>query len=321
MGLGADWHADTLQKGRSPVNPVVLQGIFFGLMAATLQSLCYVFSRIFVTKPGNTSGLLFALSHTQMGIAAVVAAPILLTAGLPDSTRFFWPLMGAAFFYLAGQVALFRALRSTEASRVSPLLGLKILILAVITSLALGGTVSELQWVAVGLSVLAAFTLNYSGGSIPLPAVGAVLFCCVGYSLSDLSIRALVLSLDSVGPFRAVLLACAMSYVVTGVVGAGLLPTCGRATRAQWKAALPVSVTWLMAMVCLFATFRLVGVVFGNIVQSTRGVLSILMGVLIARLGHLHLESTVPASVFWRRVAAAAMMTAAVAMYVLGLPE
>lgn len=297
----------------------LIPGILCGLLAASFQSLCYVFSRIFVTRPGNTSGLLFVLSHVQMGAVAVLALPFLLAGDVPPLAAFFWPLMGAAFFYLAGQVALFRTLRTVEASRVSPLLGLKILILALITAFVLGLPVAPLQWAAVALSVLAAFVLNYSGSAVPVPVALGVLVCCFFYSLSDLFIRALVDSLEAVGTFRAVLLGCALSYVVTGLVGAALLPSAGRPTRAQWKAAVPVAFTWLLAMVFLFATFRLLGVVFGNIIQSTRGLISIFMGALIARLGHLHLEGRVGKDVLMRRAAAAAMMTVAVALYVLGI--
>ena len=295
-----------------------MQGILFGLLAASFQSLCYVLSRIFVTRVGNTPGQLFVLSHVQMGVAAAAALPFLLAGGPPVPSGFFWPLMGAAFFYLAGQVALFRALRTVEASRVSPLLGLKILILALIAAFVLRRPVGGLQWAAVGLSVLAAFVLNYSGRSIPFPAALIVLVCCVFYSVSDLCIRALVDSLEAVGPFRAILLGCAMSYVLTGIVGVCLLPSCGRTTPAQWKGALPVAATWLLAMVFLFATFRLLGVVFGNIIQSSRGLISIFLGAWIARLGHLHLEGRVGTGVLLRRAVAAALMTAAVALYVLG---
>ena len=300
---------------------MIIHGIICGLLAASFQSLSYVFSRIFVVKEGNSPGLLFVLSHVQMGAVAIVALPFVVVGGCPPVRVFFWPLMGAAVFYLAGQAALFKALESAEASRVAPLLALKILVLALITSLVMCKTVTPLQWGAVALSVLAAFILNYSGGSVPLPAVVGILLCCLGYSLSDIYIRFLIDSLESVGKFRAILLGCCMSYVLTGLIGLAMLPGYGRPSREQWKLAVPMSISWLLAMILLFATFKFIGVLLGNIIQSTRGLISVLMGTLIARLGHVHLEKKMGRGVLLRRAVAAALMTAAVALYVMGRPN
>jgi len=298
----------------------VFWGILLGLAAAFCQSLSYVFSRLFVTRPGHSASGLFALSHVEMGIVAVAALPFVAAGGAPPAGVYWRPLAGAVFFYLVGQGAMFATLRWTEASRISPLLGLKILVLALISWLCLGQTVAPLQWLAVVLSVAAAFALNWSGGALPGRAAIGVAVCCVGYSLSDLNIRWLVDALDSEGPLRATLLACCMCYVATGVLGAAFLPRARNLSWSTWVRAAPVALAWMLAMLFLFATFKLIGVVFGNIVQSSRGLVSILMGALIARWGFVALEQRHGAGVLWRRAVAAALMMAAVALYVLGQP-
>ncbi|HRU07398.1 MAG TPA: EamA family transporter [Candidatus Brocadiia bacterium] len=298
----------------------VFWGILLGLAAAFFQSLSYVFSRLFVTRPGQSAAGLFALSHVEMGIVALAALPFVASGGAPSASVYWRPLAGAVFFYLVGQGAMFATLRWTEASRISPLLGLKILVLALISCLCLRQTVAPLQWVAVALSVAAAFALNWSGGALPGRAALGVLVCCLGYSMSDLNIRWLVDALDSVGRLRATLLSCCMCYVATGALGAALLLRARGLSGSAWLRAAPVAVAWILAMVFLFATFKLIGVVFGNIVQSSRGLISILMGAMIARWGFVALEQRHGASVLWRRAVAAALMTAAVALYVLGQP-
>ena len=294
---------------------MIVQGIVFGLLAATFQSLSYVFSRAFVTKKGNTAGLLFALSHVEMGVAALAALPFLVAQGCPPLTQFYRSLLGASFFYLASQAILFRTLRGAEASRVAPLFGLKILILAFITVTFLGREVTWLQWAAAGLSVVAAFVLNYSGGSLSGSAVAGALLCCVGYSLSDLNIRFLVDSMGAMSRTRAIVLSCCLCYVLTGTVGLALLARLGPQPWRKWKQAMPVAFSWLAAMVFLFTTFATIGVLFGNIVQSSRGLISVLLGALIAWSGRVHLEKRTQAGVLWRRAAAAALMTCAVGMY------
>ena len=298
---------------------MIVAGILCGLTASFFQSVCYVLSRRFVTGRGRSAGLLFALTHIEMGVVAVAALPILLAMGAPPLSQFYRPLIGAAFFYLTAQAGLFWTLRHIEASRVSPLLGLKILIIAIITVAFLDKTVTGLQWLAVVLCVAAAFILNYSGGGLPLPAIVGVLLCCVGYSLSDLNIRFLVDSMgDGIPRWRAIVLSCCCCYVLTGIVGLALRAKYRLPPARVWRAAAPSAASWLAAMVMLFATFATIGVVFGNIVQSSRGLISILLGALIARAGHAGLERKVGPGVLWRRAVAALLMSGAVALYVLG---
>lgn len=61
--------------------------------------------------------------------------------------------------------------------------------------------------------------------------------------------------------------------------------------------------------------FAFVGPVFGIILQSTRGIMSIIVGVAVSRLGLLHIEAHITHNVFIQRLAAALLMTIAVALY------
>jgi hypothetical protein len=70
-----------------------------------------------------------------------------------------------------------------------------------------------------------------------------------------------------------------------------------------------------VAICLLFACFGLIGVVYGNVVQSTRGIMAVGIGWIVAHIGHAHLESKVSRRVFRRRVAGAILMTAAVILY------
>jgi cytochrome c biogenesis protein CcdA len=76
---------------------------------------------------------------------------------------------------------------------------------------------------------------------------------------------------------------------------------------------------WLLGMAGLYTCFGLVGVVFGNILQSTRGMMSIAIGAALAHAGWHALETRVDPQTLVRRLLAAALMTAAIALYVLDL--
>lgn len=293
-----------------------LSGIGFGLGAAACQSLAYIFTRRFVGRTGGTPALLLIASHLLMGAGSLLLLPVLAPHPLPAFTTYALPLAGAAAFYLVAQLGLFHVLRQVESSRVAPLLGLKVLVLA---GLAVGLTRQELhplQWVAVGLSAAAAWLLNEAGGRLPgrcLAVLGGTIVC---YCLSDLSIGMLMKRLQDVRPSPA-LTGAAMTYILCALL---TLPFAFRRELRQprlWALAAPFAAAWFGAMCLLYACFGLVGVVFGNIVQSTRGILSVVIGWSLARLGHTHLESHVSRRVFWRRATGALLMLAAVALYLL----
>jgi drug/metabolite transporter (DMT)-like permease len=303
---------------RRRAEPMIIEGVILGLAAAICQSLCYVFSRRFVTRQMNRSTALFALAHVQMGAMALAMLPLCYnTEQITNVRAYAWPLAGCLFFYLSGQLCLFRAVKVTDASRISPLLGLKLLVLSFTAVLLFSERITPLQWLAVGISLVAAVGLNYSGGGIPWRGLLAIGGACVAYAFSDLSIVAMTKVLAPHHEFKGILLGASLAYILSGGIGvalASLGPPEDR-TAQKWKDALPVAVTWFAAMIFLFVCFRLLGAVFGNIVQSMRGPFSILFGAALAARGHVHLESEVSRWTLLRRLVAALLMCAAIALF------
>jgi drug/metabolite transporter (DMT)-like permease len=293
----------------------MILGVLLGLGAATSQSLSYIFSRTFSAKHEKSTLPLLAMSHIMMGVMAGVLVPFFWPERFPPAGVYLRPLLGASFYYLAGQAGLFLALKRTVASRIAPLLGLKILILALIAVAWYGQVFTVAQWGAVLMSVSAAFLLNRSGGSIPWQSLAWILFTCFGYVLSDLEIKNMMDAFSYMGLFNATIFCTSASYVLCGAASLGLLPFLEQKDWRTWAGAAPFSLAWFLAMFFLYGCFAVIGVVFGNIVQSTRGVISIFLGMGIARMGFLHLEDHVPRAILLRRIAAALMMTAAIALF------
>ena len=157
-------------------------GLIYGFVAALGQSISYFCTRLFVIRRAQGVISLLVLGHLLMVAAAALLLPVVWPERMPPVGAFFWPLMGTAWFYLLGQAGFFFALRYIDASRVSPMLGLKIVILAAITVVILDHPLSPLKWAGVVLSVAAAFVLNYSGGRLSWRVLGGVLFACLMYS-------------------------------------------------------------------------------------------------------------------------------------------
>ena len=298
----------------------MISGILYGLAAALAQSISYFFTRLFVIRRRQGVLRLLVLGHLIMAAASLALLPTVWPAHWPAARQFAHLLAGVAVFYFLGQAGMFYALRHMDASRASPLLGLKIVILALITVLALRQPLAPVQWVACLLAAAAAGVLSFSGGRIGRRALAGILFACLTYCLSDINITCLVGALDlGQGVFRASMLAVFLSYVACGVIGLALWPLVRPGGgRADWLYASPFAASWLAAMIFLFACFGSVGVVLGNIVQSTRGLMTVAIGAQVAMAGMVHLERRLGSRDWARRAGAAALMVLAVALFVLG---
>jgi len=291
-----------------------LQGVGFGLGTAFCQSVFYLFTRRFVVRTGRTPLLLLIVSHVIMGAFSALLLLALQPHNLPPFASYALPLIFAAGCYAVAQFGLFLVLQQVASSRIAPLLGAKIVGLALLSVLCLGQKLLPAQWLAVGISAGAAWLLNEAGGRIPLRLLAALSMTVLGYCLSDLSIGVLVRRLATVGPSMP-LVGAALTYLACGVFA---LPFAFRREARDgrvWSLSVPCAVAWFAAMCLLYASFAAIGVVGGNIVQATRGLMSVGLGWGIARIGHTHIEAHASRNVFWRRMAGAALMLLAVAFY------
>lgn len=291
-------------------------GVLCGVMAACGQSAAYLLSRRFIVERQRSPAQLLAISHTMLGLGGIVTLAATWDAPLLEPTSYIWFAIGAGGFYLLGQAGLFTALRMTDASRVSPLLGLKVVVVALLWGGLMAQPITPMQWVAVALAVAAAFVLNYTGGKLPPGALIAALLACLGFGLSDLHIVQLIAAMgDGPRSFPATMRAVALTYLFCGIVSAALLPWLGSRRRSDWAGALPYASVWYVVVVLLFSGLALAGPVLANIALATRGLWSIALGALIAAVGLEHLERRASLGVLIRRTIAAAMMVAAIALY------
>jgi drug/metabolite transporter (DMT)-like permease len=307
-------------------------GVVSGLAAAFFSAVSYLVSRHYglcqraMGRKGSALRLL-AVSHLLMAAVCIPLTWASWPAAPPHLRLFAVPLAASVGFYLLGQSALFAALKRVEASRLAPLLGLKIVMLAILVAFVLGHVLDTRQWLAVALSVAAAVMLQAGRGAVPAGAFGFVLSCCLFFAISDIFILRLIDGLQAgavessevISRLHAGGLALTLTYGICGVLFLPLVVALRPSTRADWVAGAQYASAWLVSMVGLYCCFGLVGVVFGNILQSTRGVMSVALGATMAHLGWHELEQRVDRATLLRRLAAALLMTAAIALYVIDL--
>jgi drug/metabolite transporter (DMT)-like permease len=288
------------------------------LGAALFQSLSYLCIRLFNKRHNDNIITLLALSHILMGVISIPLAAMLWPEVMPAVRVYLWALLGTSGFYLLGQFFLFAAIIHSEPSRVAPMLGLKVFILALISSLFLGKHFGPAKWIAVSLTTVAVLLLSNSGKRLEGRFILLGLLACISYCISDLCIKVLVNHFAFLGILPGAVFATAVSYILCGIIGGAVVALEPKhSTRDTWLYAVPFAASWFLAMICLYSCFGLTSVVFGNILQSTRGIISIGLGFIIAHTGFETLESKPQGHIIARRLTAAVLMVAAVVLFLM----
>lgn len=296
-------------------------GISCGLAAAMFMALGFFSSsRAIRLHPEMGSMGLLARAHIIMGAIALAALPFFWQAHLWQTISLWLPItVAGVIFYLIGQTFLFLAQREVDSSRLVPLLGLKLVILAFLNALVFRSEqYGWLQIIAIFCTLTSAVMLNKAGRKIPLSSLFLVILACTGYSLSDTCIKRqmeVIATLGIEGLALQALLCTSLSYTLSGICGLVILPAVRRQPRIVWLHTAPFALAWIIGIVFLFACFALIGTVNGNIVQSTRGLWAILAGYFLAKAGFTYLEEKVSWQIILRRVAAAILMLLAVLLF------
>jgi hypothetical protein len=295
---------------------MVILGVLSGLWAAFFQSLSYLATRHFVQSRGRGSRVLMTLAHVLMGVVCVCLLPFVFPWGQVSWAALLLPLLGTTLTYLLGQFGLILALRHAQPSQVTPMLALKLIVLAGLTCWISHESLGLSQWLAIGCCLGGTFVLNYSRDRLPTQTLLLLVATCLFYALSDWSIKYFITAFGSQVPYWKAIASCsALCYTFCGVVALPFLARYGSRDKADWQGAAPYAATWMLGMFGLFTCFGLMGVVYGNILQSTRSIMGVFMAAILTRLGHHHIEHMQNRAMFARRLVAAALMTLAAVLW------
>ena len=297
----------------------MIPGILFGLAAATSQCISYIFSKKYIHKNGTAFQLLTA-SHLIMGVFAAICLAVLLAENdLPPFKDYWLEVLEVDIFYLLAQMSFFMAIAKTEASRLAPLLGLKIIFIALLGITFLDNSLNVWQWGAVVLCFCGAVMSNWSGKSIQMTGVLYLLGAVVGYSLSDISIKQLIdcIKVETGDGILTIFIAASVSYVYIGIFSLLVILFTRSVKIKHLKPAIGFSCWWFTGMLFMFACFGLIGPLFGNMVQSMRGVIAVVLGALIAKFAWSEYEEKLTRSVLIRRITAASLISCAIIIFAL----
>lgn len=312
-------------------------GIGLGLLSALLSALVYLASRRFVVlglagepKPELLPLRLLAVGQVLVGLACLPLAWALDPGGVVytlDAAGRLWlqPLFIESLCFALGNLVFFRVLRGADASRVTPLLGLKLVALALFAPAMLESEpqLGPLRMGAVVLVLVAALLMRNAGGHLKIGTWVQLSLTCLCFALADIHIRkaiegARVLAPPACGALQLQAFCAAVSNVVTGAMALLVLPFTRPARLRDWTGAVPYAGAMLATKATYFMSIGLTSVMLAVILQSFRGLFAVLIGGLVAWLGHTHVETRHRGAIIARRIAAALLISAAAAAYVFG---
>lgn len=154
------------------------------LLAGFLYALGALFSKKGFLEGVGLVRTLF-LGNIMMGL---VIGPVGFLAGSqPDMNYWYAPLI-CAFLFSLGQLFTFLAIRVGDVSIMTPVMGTKVIMVALGSALFFREPLGVWQWVGAALTTIAIFLLGFSGFGRSKGVVGAICFALVGaicYGFTD----------------------------------------------------------------------------------------------------------------------------------------
>lgn len=288
-------------------------GIIAGLLSVSFICASYIFSREYVRRHKDPVKLAI-FSQLVMSLGGIVLLILYLNFfNINFNKKLILLLIGQVATFLLGQSSFFAVLRRVESSRASALLGLKILVIALI-SVCLGRDLRTMQWIAILLCTAGSVGMNFSGGKMSFAVCCYLAVSVTSYALCDMCVTELMKMM----PGESMLF---NSFGVVGIcytaLGIAVLPALFKykISVKEIKNVLPYSVLYFLSMIFLYTSFGLIGVVYGSIIQSSRGILSVLLAIVLVHFNLDRNEHNISAAKWIQRFVFAAVMLCAMVMY------
>ena len=292
-------------------------GIICGFITAILNSVGYLCSANFLKRYRSPIRLLL-FAHIVMMLPSI---PVFICmfpfTRLADPGSFCLSILAWIVVFVLGQGSFFMALKHCEASRLSSLLGLKIIVLTVIFMLAKHHFPNIGQWTAVFMAGAAAMLINWTG-SFRMSFKGwfFTFSTLVFYSLCDINETNIVLTIVNSGysGLKGSIISASAIYTVLGLVSLpGLFFL--RPTKKQFLLSAPYALLWLSSQIFLMTCFAMVLPVFGNVILASRGLVSVILGAMLSLVGLQKLDAVISRKQWILRAVAAILMIGAIAVY------
>ncbi len=134
------------------------------LLFPLIASWLYVLAVLLVKRSGDYGVGVYRTTFVANVTTGIVFIPLLFLHAEPfPGWQHVWELAATALFFIGGQVLTFYAVNKGDVSIATPVLGVKIILVALFTTLIIGEPVAVKLWISAVMSVAAIVLLNRSG--------------------------------------------------------------------------------------------------------------------------------------------------------------
>ena len=277
-----------------------------------VAAIIYVVAALFVKRASDLGADIWRTTRIINYTSVAVAAPLWLAGGTIQSFSLWWQPPLAAVVFFSGQVFSLLALTTGDVSVATPVLGLKILLVALLSVVLGGEPLTARLWSAAASSTVAIALLNMDRGhpharvgrTIVLAALGAASYACFDLLIQKWS------PVWGTGRFIPLAMACGAVYSIP--LRRFDRPPVGNTTSARYRPWLATGAVSFAVQGLMFMTSIAIyqQATSANILYSSRGLWSV---VGVWTIGHWftnreqHLGARVLA---WRFVGAILLMAA-----------
>jgi hypothetical protein len=156
------------------------------LVLPIIAAIMYVAGALLLKRASDLGADIWRTTRIINFTTAIAAVPLWLLGGTIPSSSLWWQPPVAATMFFAGQIFSLLALNTGDVSVATPVLGIKILLVALFSTVLIGDPIGARLWTAAGLSTIAIALLNIDRGhaharvarTIVLAALGAASYAC-----------------------------------------------------------------------------------------------------------------------------------------------
>lgn len=287
------------------------------LLFPLASSIAYVFAMLFFKRSGDWGVGVWRTAFVSNLAIGLAFAPFWLLGGAGQSAAMLWQPLLVALLFLSGQVFSFLSLHYGDVSVGTPVMGLKIVLVALGSALLLPDPIPLKWWIAAFLST-AAIVLLSRGESRPRHAVGRTVLTAALAAASFALFDVLVQKWSPAwGVGRFLPLTCG----TLAVLSFGFIPFFSGPLRAiprpawRWLGGGSLLLA-LQSSMFVYAIGAFGDATVMNIVYSSRGLWSV---VAVWLIGHwfANEEQTLAPAILRSRLAGAVLILAAITLVVL----
>ena len=282
-----------------------------------LAAFVFTVSALLLKRASALGAGLWRTAFVSNVIGAIIFSSLLALGGPPVRWAMLWQPLCIALCLFAGLLGQFLALEKGDVSVAVPVLGLKVVCVALLTPLLTSDHTDARLWVAVVLSSVGIAVLNRKQDGRRPHNVGITLlasgFAAASFALFDVLVQ-------KWGPAWGVGRLLPIVFAMNGLLSLALIPKfrepLSALPRQTWKWLVPAACLLAVQSIFFIGTLAVWGkATIANVIYSSRGLLSV---VLVWLVGHWfsNLEQGLGRRTLGWRLAGAVLMLGAIVLVV-----